>query len=123
MLLTLYLLASNTKIEKWNDLKNKGPSGFESFALNAASIFTKTVPEGASTQIFLATGADGTLRKGAFYEDMKEKKNLPKFAKDEEKARALWDISEELGGIKFDLATLTAKKDEEKSDEEKSTEV
>ena len=91
--------------EKWNELKSNGPSGFEKFALNAASIFTKTVPEGASTQIFLATGANGSLTKGAFYEDMKEKKNLPKFARDEDKARALWEISEELGGIKFDLKT------------------
>ena len=89
--------------EKWNELKTKGPSGFEAFALNAASIFTKTVPEGASTQVFLAAGADGTLKKGSFYEDMKEKKNLPKWAKDETAAKELWEISEELGGVRFNL--------------------
>jgi NAD(P)-dependent dehydrogenase (short-subunit alcohol dehydrogenase family) len=97
--------------EKWNDLKTKGPSGLESLALNALSLFTKTVPEGASTQIFLAAGADGSLKKGAFYEDLKEKKNMPKFTTDEAKAKALWEQSEVLGGIKFDptsTATSTA---------------
>jgi NAD(P)-dependent dehydrogenase (short-subunit alcohol dehydrogenase family) len=90
--------------EKWNDLKSKGgPSGWESLALNAAAIFTKTVPEGASTQVFLAAGADGTLKKGSFYEDMKEKQNLPNWAKDESTAKALWEKSEELGGIKFEF--------------------
>ena len=93
--------------EKWVDMKNKGSSGIESLALNAASLFTKTIPEGASTQIFLAAAANGSLVKGAFYDDMKVKKNLPKFAKDEAKAKALWELSEELGGIKFDLARKT----------------
>jgi NAD(P)-dependent dehydrogenase (short-subunit alcohol dehydrogenase family) len=89
--------------EKWNDLKTKGPSGLEAFALNAASLLTLTVPEGASTQVFLAAGANGTMKKAAFYEDMKEKRNMPNFATDEAKAKALWEMSEELGGIKFDL--------------------
>eukprot|EP00980_Cylindrotheca_fusiformis_P016292 scaffold4841_cov132-Cylindrotheca_fusiformis.AAC.5 len=95
--------------EKWNELKTKGPSGLEALALNAASIFTKTVPEGASTQVFLASGGDGTLKKGAFYEDLKEKKSLPSFAKDEAKAKALWEESEILGGIKFDPSTSATK--------------
>mmetsp|Transcript_15374 Transcript_15374/g.24152 ORF Transcript_15374/g.24152 Transcript_15374/m.24152 type:complete len:92 (+) Transcript_15374:3-278(+) len=34
---------------------------------------------------------------------MKEKTNVLPFTKDEEKAKALWDVSEELGGIEFDL--------------------
>jgi NAD(P)-dependent dehydrogenase (short-subunit alcohol dehydrogenase family) len=89
--------------EKWNDLKTKGPSGWEALALNAASKFTKTVPEGASTQVYLAAGADGRLKKGSFYEDMKEKQNLPNWAKDESTAKALWEKSEELGGIKFEF--------------------
>merc|ERR1712071_633815 len=32
--------------------------------------------------------------------------NLPQFAKDEEKAKALWDVSEELGGVQFNLAAV-----------------
>jgi len=88
---------------KWNELKTKGPSGFEKIALAAASKLTVTVPEGASTQVFLASGAEGTLKPGAFYENMKEMKKLPKFATDGDKAKALWEKSEELGGVKFDL--------------------
>ena len=76
--------------EKWNNSKSSPLSGWESLALNAASIFTKTVPEGTSTKVFLAAGANRTLKKGSFYEDMKEKKNLPKWAKDESAAKALW---------------------------------
>ena len=89
--------------EKWNELKTKGPSPLESVAINALSKFTKTVPEGASTQIFLAAaGADKTLVPGAFYENEKVKK-LPPFATDATSAKELWEKSEILGGVKFDL--------------------
>jgi NAD(P)-dependent dehydrogenase (short-subunit alcohol dehydrogenase family) len=93
--------------EKWNSLKTKGPSFFESIAINAISLFTKTVPEGASTQVFLASGAEGALKKGVYYKDCKEKV-LSGFAADETAARALWAKSEELGGIKFDVAVSTS---------------
>jgi hypothetical protein len=72
------------------------PSGWESVALNDAVIFNKMVPEGTSTQVFLVAGADGTLKKGSFYKDMKEKHNLPNWANDESTAKALWEKSEEL---------------------------
>jgi len=89
--------------EKWNDLKKNGPpSGLQGFALNAASKFTLTVPEGASTQVFLASGANDNLIPGAFYENEKVKK-LPPFATDGNSAKELWAKSEELGGIIFDL--------------------
>jgi NAD(P)-dependent dehydrogenase (short-subunit alcohol dehydrogenase family) len=95
--------------EKWNDLKTKGgPSGLESIALNALSVFTKTVPEGASTQVYLAAGADGKLTPGAFYEDLKVK-NLPSFATDQSSAKQLWEKSEELGGVTFRLGSNTEK--------------
>jgi NAD(P)-dependent dehydrogenase (short-subunit alcohol dehydrogenase family) len=91
--------------EKWNELKTKGPSPLETFALNAFSLFTKTIPEGASTQIYLAvTGANGTLQKGEFYEDMMVK-SLPPFARDEVKAKELWTKSEQLSGVSFSLDT------------------
>lgn len=86
--------------EKWNELRTNGPSGLESVLLNAASLFTKTVKEGASTQVFLASGAEGALKKGAYYNDL-QVQNLPSFAKDEYKAKLLWERSEELAGIKF----------------------
>jgi NAD(P)-dependent dehydrogenase (short-subunit alcohol dehydrogenase family) len=100
--------------EKWNDLKSKGPSGLESFLLNAAALFTKTVEEGASTQVFLASGAEGALKKGAYYDELKSQ-NLPAFAKDENKAKLLWTKSEELGGIKFNLGSVSTKVEESPS--------
>ncbi|KAL3944914.1 MAG: hypothetical protein SGBAC_001005 [Bacillariaceae sp.] len=97
--------------EKWNELKESGgasASPLTMIALKAMSNFVLTVPEGASTQVFLASGAEGTMSKGAFYEDLKEKKNLPGFARDTAKASALWEESEVLSGVKFDPASIKA---------------
>ena len=88
--------------EKWNQIKNNGASPLEMFALNALSKFTLTVEQGASTQVFLAAGAEGSLEKAAFYEDMKVKK-LPAYANDASKAKQLWELSESLGGVEFKL--------------------
>lgn len=88
--------------EKWNQIKNNGASPLEMVVLNALSKFTLTVEQGASTQVFLAAGADGKLEKAAFYEDMKVKK-LPAYANDSSKAKQLWELSESLGGVEFKL--------------------
>lgn len=88
--------------EKWNELKANGPSALDSLLFNVSSLFLKTVKEGASTQVFLASGGEGVLKKGAYYDDMKAR-DLPAFAKDEYKAKLLWAKSEELGGVKFDV--------------------
>lgn len=88
--------------EKWNQIKNNGASPLEMVLLNALAKFTLTVPQGASTQVFLASGANGGLEKGAFYEDMKAK-TLPPFANDTTKAKQLWELSEKLGGVDFKL--------------------
>lgn len=95
--------------EKWNELKDSGgksESSLTMMALKVASNFVLTVPEGASTQVFLASGGEGTMTKGAFYEDLKEKKDLPGFARDAAKAKALWEQSEILGGLQFDPASM-----------------
>ena len=91
--------------ERLDEIKNKddGTFSIESLALSATSLFTKTPEQGASTQVFLAA-ADDDLVKGAFYDDMKEKTNLPSFSKDAEKAQDLWVYSEELSGVVFDLS-------------------
>jgi NAD(P)-dependent dehydrogenase (short-subunit alcohol dehydrogenase family) len=111
---------------KWNDLKTKGPSPLESIALNAVSVFTKTVPEGASTQVYLASGADGQLKPGAFYEDLKVR-SLPSYATDAESAKELWKKSEQLAGVDFSLTpsaetptVADASNDEANSDRETS---
>lgn len=100
--------------EKWNEIKNNGASPLEMFLLNALSKFTLTVEQGASTQVFLAAGAEGRLEKGAFYEDMKVK-NLPAFANDASKAKQLWDLSENLGGVDFKLSDKKAASSEKSS--------
>merc|ERR1712194_933088 len=89
--------------EKWNQIKNDGASPLEMFVLKGLAKFTLTVEQGASTQVFLAAGADGKLQKAAYYEDMKVK-NLPAFANDVPKAKQLWEISESLGGVEFKLS-------------------
>ena len=83
-----------------------GRDGFAgSLALGATRLFAKTPEEGASTQVYLAATTDD-VAKGAFYEEMKEKEDLPWFAVDGAKARALWDASEELGRVRFDLTAV-----------------
>jgi len=86
--------------KKMEEMKTKGVSGLEGVALKALSAFVLTVPEGASTQVYLAAGAEGKLKKAAFYDEMKTK-SLPGWATDEVTAKKLWDKSEELGGVKF----------------------
>ena len=87
--------------ERLKEVKSKDALSIESLALSATSLLTKTPEQGASTQVYLA--ADDDLVKGAFYEEMKEKTYLPKFAKEEDKAKTLWEVSETLGAVKFNL--------------------
>lgn len=87
--------------ERLANIKSQDTPSLESLALSATSLFTLSPEQGANTQIYLAATDD--LTKGAFYEEMKEKTNMPSFAKDEAKASELWSISEELAGITFDL--------------------
>ena len=88
--------------ERLANIKSQDTPSLESLALSATSLFTLSPEQGANTQIYLAA-TDDDLTKGAFYEEMKEKTNMPSFAKDEVKASELWNISEELAGITFDL--------------------
>ena len=92
--------------DKLQEIKENDSSfSIESFALTASSAFTKTPEQGANTQVFLAAGADGKLVKGAFYDEMKVKE-LPAFMKDEDKAKTLWELSEEYTGVTFELNAL-----------------
>lgn len=64
--------------------------------------FTKSVDRGATTQIWLASGQGGDDIGGKFFQNCK---SLPlgAAAEDMESAKALWSVSEKLGGINFDL--------------------
>ncbi|KAG7367338.1 short-chain dehydrogenase/reductase family protein [Nitzschia inconspicua] len=93
--------------ERWREFKQNAPAPIESLVRNALSVVTKTVQEGASTQVYLAAGAEGNLQPGAFYEDCKVK-SLQTFATSTVDARKLWEKSEELGGISFTFGTPSA---------------
>ncbi len=57
-------------------------------ALGAMRLFAKTLEEGALMQGYLAAMSDNVV-KGAFYKEMKEKRDLPWFTKDDTEARVL----------------------------------
>jgi len=63
------------------------------------------VEEGANTQVMLAASGEpkGTLVKGQYFDKNMRLKELSDFARDETMARYLWDKSEELAGIKFEV--------------------
>jgi hypothetical protein len=61
-----------------------------------------TIDEGAATQVYLATTNPANLVKGAFYNNLKPEK-LPAFATNEQDAKQLWEVSEKLSGVKFDV--------------------
>ena len=90
---------------KWNDMKENGMSLQDKLLFVPLSKLTKTVEDGASTQIYLAADDSvGTSASagGKYFIDCKAK-DLKSSAIDVDKAKALWKISEELGGVKFDL--------------------
>lgn len=81
----------------------KEGGGLGKLAMRATRLIAKTPEEGASTQVFLAATGDDDIIKGAFYDEMKVNANLPSFAKDDAKAKSLWDASERLSGVRFIL--------------------
>jgi NAD(P)-dependent dehydrogenase (short-subunit alcohol dehydrogenase family) len=87
--------------DKFAAMQKDGPAGSDFVLLNALSYFTRSVENGASTQVFLAAG-NGDVVKGEYYVDMQAKK-VGDAALDMDKAKALWDISEKLTGVKFEL--------------------
>ena len=87
--------------QAYNNLK-EGKGGFvqETLAKTMAA-FLKTVPEGATTQIWLAAKADPAEDvRSKFYIDCKAKP-LPAFATDPQAAARLWKESEERSGVEF----------------------
>jgi NAD(P)-dependent dehydrogenase (short-subunit alcohol dehydrogenase family) len=87
-------------VDKWQQLKEKGTldSPLEKQLLSLLQMFVKTVPEGASTQIYLASVQDP--HKGAYFVDQHVEK-LSEAAMDETAARELWRRSEQMSGIQF----------------------
>lgn len=90
--------------EKFQSMKENGFGSWqEKFVMESISKFIKTVQEGASTQIYLASSSNIRPNEaGSFFNDGKAMP-LPGFATDRTKAEELWTTSEKLSGVKFDL--------------------
>jgi NAD(P)-dependent dehydrogenase (short-subunit alcohol dehydrogenase family) len=87
--------------DAWFARKEKGPNSAIEKALDfAVKKFTRTPDEGAATQVYLAISP--TIEKASFYSDLKVQ-SLPSFAKDETVAKMLWEKSEQLSGVNFNL--------------------
>ena len=88
--------------EKWNRMKTNGMTFQEKLLFVPLSKFTKTVPEGANTQIFVAADPSAADRKAAYYVDCAPQPVLP-YASDPKAAETLWALSEQMSGIQFTL--------------------
>ena len=71
----------------------------------ALSVFIKTVEQGASTQVFLASGAEEQDVRAKYF-DLCKPVELADYATNEKDAARLWKESEELTGVEFDLTKL-----------------
>jgi len=72
----------------------------------------KSIEQGASTQVWLASGAEFQDIGGKFYDRCKQQQLRP-FALNKEDGKRLWNESEDLLGRKFDLPSLGTSKDNE----------
>lgn len=75
----------------------------QSFISNVFYSSVLTVEEGANTQVMLAASGEreGTAVKGQYYDERSRLKKVNDFARDESKARYLWNQSQEMTGIEF----------------------
>ena len=90
--------------DKFNSMKENGFSSWtDKFFMETMARFVKTVEEGASTQVYLASDASiNPGMAGKFFDNGNVAKLQP-FATDDEKAQELWAISEKLSGVQFNL--------------------
>ena len=89
--------------EKFQSMKDNGFSSWkDKVVMESLAKFVKTVQEGASTQVYLASSNDVVSNAGKFFSDGKPM-SVKAFAMDEQKAEELWSASEKLSGVKFDL--------------------
>ena len=95
-------------IENWERSKSSnGGSLLVSAVQNTLSIILKTVQQGATTSIYLATGANPDEPQGRYYIDC-QPVTVNNFAREPLAAKRLWDESETKSGITFSLEFATA---------------
>jgi len=91
--------------ELWNNTAlAKGNGGLQSITSN---FFLKNVAltneEGANTQLYLATTTQDEKFKGRYFDEYGNMVDLDPFARDESKAKELWEVSERLSSCKFNV--------------------
>jgi NAD(P)-dependent dehydrogenase (short-subunit alcohol dehydrogenase family) len=74
-------------------------------ANRAAGLFLKTPAQGATTQIYLASGASSAPPRAQYYVDC-EPRPVTAYARDRSAARQLWEESEERAGVAIDWASV-----------------
>jgi len=85
--------------EKFQSMKENGFSNWKDKVLmESLAKFVKTVQEGASTQVYLASSAIAENRNGNYFTDGKVS-SLQAPAMDQTKGEELWDVSEKLAGV------------------------
>lgn len=64
------------------------------------------VERGANVQVWLAylAASGDKIHKGRHYDEYRKQINVPEYASNEETTKRLWELSEEMAGIKFDLS-------------------
>jgi NAD(P)-dependent dehydrogenase (short-subunit alcohol dehydrogenase family) len=90
--------------DQWNRMKTKdGLSWSEQLVFGTLAKFTKTVEEGASTQVFLAADPSVSDHKGSYYMDCQVVASGGQPPVDFDQAKALWAASEQMTGITYEL--------------------
>eukprot|EP00555_Chaetoceros_dichaeta_P005604 CAMPEP_0198256926 /NCGR_PEP_ID=MMETSP1447-20131203/6719_1 /TAXON_ID=420782 /ORGANISM="Chaetoceros dichaeta, Strain CCMP1751" /LENGTH=405 /DNA_ID=CAMNT_0043943685 /DNA_START=123 /DNA_END=1340 /DNA_ORIENTATION=- len=96
-------LGRNMMGDEWYDRMSKDQGGvLESIAAKGFSFFLKTVESGASTSIWLASGAEDQDVRGKYFDNCIAQE-LSASAMDEDDAARLWRESEKLAGVTFNL--------------------
>jgi NAD(P)-dependent dehydrogenase (short-subunit alcohol dehydrogenase family) len=94
------------QFSKSRQAKEQGSTGFmESIVSKIVSSFLKDIPDGATTQVWLAARADQETKqdvRGQFLDNCKVQ-SLSAFAMDPVAAERLWKESEERAGVKFNM--------------------
>jgi hypothetical protein len=68
--------------------------------------FGTQVERGANVQVwlsYLVTSGAGTIHRGRHYDEYRKQINVPELGPNTETTKRLWELSEEMAGIKFDL--------------------
>jgi NAD(P)-dependent dehydrogenase (short-subunit alcohol dehydrogenase family) len=86
---------------KQNMSGNSDPSSLQRLASNLFYKSALTIEQGANTQVWLASAAKQEIQKGQYYDENRKVKALAPFAHDVNKARVLWEKSEQMVGMKF----------------------